>query len=337
MKQNTQEKKLFNFGISTLALAIFPLFWFLSQAILFRELTEIVTRNVLVLIAIPLGSTFIFLLFLGMNKLINFAPKDSRDVLEARMFVGPSIFMIGLFLFYPAVRTFYLSFKDRYSNDFVGFENYVWAVTDAEMITTIRNQVIWLIAVVTLTLIVGLVVGWLTDRLNKGESFFKSIVFMPMAISAVGATAIFKFIYEYRPPPLTQIGIINGIRVSKGDNCYNNRIIDGEFYGFDDASCVAPVGWLQQRDLSALPIAETLQDGSWLSNMFVNLPINTLLLMVIMVWMYTGFAAVVFSAGIKAIPAEIMEAGQIDGASEIRIFRSIVVPYIKSTIVVVGT
>ena len=120
--------------------------------------------------------------------------------------------MIRIFLFYPAVRTFYLSFKDRYSNDFVGFENYVWAVTDAEMITTIRNQVIWLIAVVTLTLIVGLVVGWLTDRLNKGESFFKSIVFMPMAISAVGATAIFKFIYEYRPPPLTQIGIINGIR-----------------------------------------------------------------------------------------------------------------------------
>ena len=114
MKQNTQEKKLFNFGISTLALAIFPLFWFLSQAILFRELTEIVTRNVLVLIAIPLGSTFIFLLFIGMNKLINYAPKDSRDVLEARMFVGPSIFMIGLFLFYPAVRTFYISFKDRY-------------------------------------------------------------------------------------------------------------------------------------------------------------------------------------------------------------------------------
>jgi len=60
-------------------------------------------------------------------------------------------------------------------------------------------------------------------------------------------------------------------------------------------------------------------------------------LMIIMVWMYTGFAAVVFSAGIKAIPAEIMEAGQIDGASEMRIFRSIVVPYIKSTIVVVGT
>jgi len=177
----------------------------------------------------------------------------------------------------------------------------------------------------------------LTDRLNKGEAFFKSIVFMPMAISAVGATAIFKFIYEYRPPPLTQIGIINGIRVSSGDNCWNNREINGEFKGYDDASCIEPVGWLQQRDLSALPIAENLEAGGWLSNALINLPINTLLLMIIMVWMYTGFAAVVFSAGIKAIPAEIMEAGQIDGASEIKIFTSIVVPYIKSTIVVVGT
>ena len=337
MKQKTQEKKLFTYGISTLALGIFPLFWFLSQAILFRELTDLVTRNVLVLIAIPLGSTFIFLLFLGMDKLIKLVPKDSREVLEARMFVGPSIFMIGLFLFYPAIRTIYLSFKDRYSNDFVGIDNYIWAFTDAEMITTIRNQVVWLISVVFLTLSIGLIVGWLTDRLNKGESFFKSIVFMPMAISAVGATAIFKFIYEYRPPPLTQIGIINGIRVSQGDKCWNNRIIDGEFYGFDDSSCLAPVGWLQQRDLSGLPIAESLESGGWFANMMINLPISTLLLMLIMVWMYTGFAAVVFSAGIKAIPTEIMEAGQIDGASELRIFRSIVVPYLKSTIVVVGT
>ena len=96
MKQNTQEKKLFTFGISTLALVIFPLAWFLSQAILFRELTEQVTRNVLVLIAIPLGSTLVFLLFLGMDRLIKLVPRDSREVLEARMFVGPSIFMIFL-------------------------------------------------------------------------------------------------------------------------------------------------------------------------------------------------------------------------------------------------
>ena len=99
---------------------------------------------------------------------------------------------------------------------------------------------------------------------------------MPMAISAVGATAIFKFIYEYRPPPLTQIGIINGIRVSKGDNCYNNRIIDGEFYGLTMQAVLRLLAGCNKEIYRPFQIAETLQDGSWLANMFVNLPINTL-------------------------------------------------------------
>jgi len=340
MKEKTQQQKFMSFGISMLALGIFPLTWFLFQAILFRELTDAISRNLLVVIAIIVGSTFIFLLFIGMDKIIKLSPKENRDTLEARMFAGPSIFMIGLFLFYPALRTFYISFKDRYSNEFVGFENYKWAFTDSEMIVTIRNQIIWLIFVVTFVILIGLIVGWLSDRLNKGEAFFKSIVFMPMAISAVGASAIFKFIYEYRPPPLTQIGIINGIRVSVdrlGTTCMNNRIIDGKFYGFDNDNCLPPIGWLQQRDLTMLPFADSLNLDNWFNSILINLPINTMLLMVIMIWMFTGFAAVVFSAGIKAIPAEIMEAGQIDGASELRVFRSIVIPYIKSTIIVVGT
>ena len=340
MREATQQEKLMSIGISMLALGIFPLIWFLSQALLFRELTDAISRNLLVVVALIIGSSFIFLLFLGMDKIIKLAPKDNRDTLEARMFVGPSLFMISLFLFYPAVRTIYISFKDRYSKDFIGFENYKWAFSDPEMIVTIRNQIIWLFFVVFFVLLIGLVVGWLSDRLNKGEAFFKSIVFLPMAISAVGASAIFKFIYEYRPPPLTQIGIINGIRVSVdrlGAQCMNNRIINGEFNGFDNENCLKPIGWLQQRDMSNLPFAQSLDANNWFNNIVVNLPVNTMLLMLIMIWMFTGFAAVVFSAGIKAIPQEIMEAGQIDGASEIRVFRSIVIPYIKSTIIVVGT
>lgn len=340
MREATQQEKLMSIGISMLALGIFPLIWFLSQALLFRELTDAISRNLLVVVALIIGSSFIFLLFLGMDKIIKLAPKDNRDALEARMFVGPSLFMISLFLFYPAVRTIYISFKDRYSKDFIGFENYKWAFSDPEMIVTIRNQIIWLFFVVFFVLLIGLVVGWLSDRLNKGEAFFKSIVFLPMAISAVGASAIFKFIYEYRPPPLTQIGIINGIRVSVdrlGAQCMNNRIINGEFNGFDNENCLKPIGWLQQRDMSNLPFAQSLDPNNWFNNIVVNLPVNTMLLMLIMIWMFTGFAAVVFSAGIKAIPQEIMEAGQIDGASEIRVFRSIVIPYIKSTIIVVGT
>ena len=348
MREQTQQEKLMSIGISMLALGIFPLIWFLSQAILFRELTDAISRNLLVVVALIIGSSFIFLLFLGMDKIIKLAPKDNRDALEARMFVGPSLFMITLFLFYPAIRTFYISFKDRYSNDFIGLDNYKWAFTDPEMIVTIRNQVVWLFFVVTFVLLIGLVVGWLSDRLNKGEAFFKSIVFLPMAISAVGASAIFKFIYEYRPPPLTQIGIINGIRVSvdsgptlpgskPGEKCMNNRIIDGQLKDFKNDDCLNPIGWLQQRDLSNLPFAENLNPDNFFSSILINLPVNTMLLMLIMIWMFTGFAAVVFSAGIKSIPQEIMEAGQIDGASEMRVFRSIVIPYIKSTIIVVGT
>ena len=348
MREQTQQEKLMSIGISMLALGIFPLIWFLSQAILFRELTDAISRNLLVVFALIIGSSFIFLLFLGMDKIIKLAPKDNRDALEARMFVGPSLFMIGLFLFYPALRTFYISFKDRYSNDFIGLDNYKWAFTDPEMIVTIRNQLVWLFFVVFFVLLIGLVVGWLSDRLNKGEAFFKSIVFLPMAISAVGASAIFKFIYEYRPPPLTQIGIINGIRVSvdsgptlpgskPGEKCMNNRIIDGQLKDFKNDDCLNPIGWLQQRDLSNLPFAENLNPDNLFSSILINLPVNTMLLMLIMIWMFTGFAAVVFSAGIKSIPQEIMEAGQIDGASEMRVFRSIVIPYIKSTIIVVGT
>ena len=216
------------------------------------------------------------------------------------MFAGPSLFMIGLFLFYPAIRTIYLSFKDRYGTSFVGLENYVWSFNDTEMLVTLRNQIIWLVFVVFFTLFFGL-------------------------------------IYEYRPPPLTQIGILNGIRVSAGENCYNNRVIDGSLKDYADSSCNRAIGWLQQRDLSNFQIGQNLESASWLDNILVNLPLNTVLLLVIMIWAYTGFAAVVFSAGIKSIPTDIMEAGQIDGASELKIFVSIVVPYIKSTIIVVGT
>ena len=144
MKKNTQQEKLFNFGISFLALGAFPLVWFLSQAILFRELTDLISRNMLVVIGLLVGSSFVFLLFAGMERLIKFAPIEKRDSLEAKMFAGPSLFMIGLFLFYPAIRTIYLSFKDRYGTSFVGFENYVWSFDDAEMLVTLRNQIIWL-------------------------------------------------------------------------------------------------------------------------------------------------------------------------------------------------
>jgi len=295
------------------------------------------------LLAIIFGSSFIFLLYLGMNKIINLAPERYHEGLYGAMFIGPAIFLLFLFLFYPAVRTIYLSFFDKRGNNFIGLDNYVWSFSDQAMLITIRNQVIWLVGVVSLVILFGLVVGYISDRLKKGEAFFKSIIFMPMAISAVGSSAIFKFIYEYRPPPLTQIGLINGIRVGRGTDingkeCGNNAILeDGSKIDYVREGCSKPIGWLQQRDMSNLPSFQDISEGGFLLNLFVDFPINTVLLMLVMVWMFTGFAMVVFSAAIKAIPAEIIEAGQIDGASESKIFISIVIPYLKATIVVVAT
>ena len=84
MKNKSQQERLFNFGISFLALGAFPLVWFLSQAILFRELTELISRNLLVVIGLLVGSSFVFLLFSGMERLIRLAPMERRDSLEAK-------------------------------------------------------------------------------------------------------------------------------------------------------------------------------------------------------------------------------------------------------------
>ena len=342
MSVKSDSNKLLVFGVRVVAFSFFPLLWFLSQAILFREITNKIPRPLLIFLAIVVGSTFIFILYAGMNKIISYAPKNYQEGLYGAMFVGPAIFLLGLFLFYPAIRTIYLSFRDKWGENSVGFDNYTWAFSDKIMQITIRNQIIWLIGVVTLVISIGLIVAYVSDKLKRGEAIFKSIIFLPMAISGVGSSAIFKFIYAYRPPPLTQIGFLNGLRVTGGtDNlgnpCKNNIFENGKKIDYVNDGCTQPIGWLQQRDLTKFSSFENVQPDDTLMSWFSNFPLNTVLLMIIMVWMFTGFAMIVFSAAIKSVPAEITEAGRIDGASEARIFLSVVMPYVKSTIVVVAT
>ena len=110
--------------------------------------------------AILVGSSFIFILYLGMNKLISYAPNQYQEALFGAMFVGPAIFLLSLFLFYPAIRTIYLSFFDNRGENFIGFENYKWSITDPSMLITIRNQIFWLVGVVLLVILFGLVVAY---------------------------------------------------------------------------------------------------------------------------------------------------------------------------------
>jgi alpha-glucoside transport system permease protein len=216
-----------------------------------------------------------------------------REGVRPYVFVGPCLVILAVFLVYPVFNTILISLKDAQSKEFVGLDNFRFVFTDSDMLRAIRNTAGWIILVPLFAVSIGLIYATLADRLWRGESFAKSMIFLPMAISFAGASITWQLIYSYRPSGFgSNIGLLNGIMIGLGQQ---------------------PVKWLELQ------------------------PWNNLLLMVIMVWMQTGFAMVVLSAAIKAVPDEIIEAARIDGASEFQVFRRILVPSILPTIVVVTT
>lgn len=254
---------------------------------------EHANRLLVVVVAMLTGVGGVFFLFWAMNWVVDALPARFREGVRPYIFVGPAMVILSVFLIYPVINTVLLSLRDASAKKFVGLDNYRFVFTDESMLRSIRNTAGWIIIVPLVAVAVGLVFATLADRLRRGEAVAKSLIFLPMAISFVGAAVVWRFIYSFRPAGFgSNIGLLNGIMQGLGKN---------------------PVPWLQQR------------------------PWNNLLLMVIMVWMQTGFAMVVLSAGIKAIPDEIIEAARIDGASEFQVFRRIIVPSILPTIVVVTT
>jgi alpha-glucoside transport system permease protein len=250
-------------------------------------------RMVLVAVAIVVGVAGVFLLFWGTNEVVDRLPARYREGVRPYVFVGPALVILAVFLIYPVINTILVSFGDENGEGFVGLDNYEFVFTDDSMLRSIRNTAGWIILVPLVAVSVGLIFATLADRLRRGEAVAKSVIFLPMAISFVGAAIVWRLVYSFRPEGFgTNIGLLNGVWTGLGNN---------------------PVPWLQEE------------------------PWNNLLLMVIMVWMQTGFAMVVLSAAIKAIPDEIIEAARIDGASEFQVFRQIMVPSIRPTIVVVVT
>ncbi|KGE71239.1 ABC transporter [Spirochaeta lutea] len=214
-----------------------------------------------------------------------------RKRLTPFMFVGPAIAILGWYLMLPTLRSFYLSFFDRVSENFVGLDNYIYVFTDPTMQTAFVNNLLWLVVGTGGSVLLGLIIALLADR-SGFEKVAKAFIFAPMAISFVGAGVIWKFIYAYQPPGYEQIGLLNAIVTSFGGD---------------------PQNWIVMR------------------------PWNNIFLIFILIWLQTGFAMVVLSAAIKTVPNELLEAGRIDGAGEIRIITSIIVPSIKGSIVTVST
>jgi alpha-glucoside transport system permease protein len=131
------------------------------------------------------------------------------------LFLGPALIILAVYLVYPVIDSIRLSLFDRTGRHFVGLSNYLWAINDTEFRQSIRNNVLWLLVVPAASTFFGLVIAFLTDRIWWGN-IAKSLIFMPMAISFIGASVIWKFIYDYRSEGSTQIGLLNAIVTALG-------------------------------------------------------------------------------------------------------------------------
>ncbi len=213
------------------------------------------------------------------------------------MFVGPALLILGFFLLYPTVttiwRSFYGSGRELFGPNvrYVGLANWQYVFSHPTMTGALRNNALWVGVFTVCTVGFGLVLAVLLDRV-KYEKLMKSAIFVPAAISYVGASVIWRFMYAYRPAGLPQIGVLNALVVALG----------GE-----------PQGWMILRP--------------W---------VNNLLLILVGVWIWTGFAMVILSAAYKNIPRELMEASRIDGANEWEVFRRVILPLLWPTASVVG-
>ena len=126
------------------------------------------------------------------------------------IFLAPALVLLFAGLIIPGIRTILFSFMNPDSNGWVGFENYKWMIEDPNVKTIMVNTILWILVVPLFTAALGLLLAIMLDRI-KHESIPKSLLFMPMAISFVGASIIFKFVYEYRDPGEVQIGLLSSI------------------------------------------------------------------------------------------------------------------------------
>lgn len=249
---------------------------------------QFIAKLILAVIALFVGVGGIWLLFTGASSLVERLEPKTRDRVMPWVFVTPALLLLAIYLVYPAVTTVIRSFQDN--KGAFTFANWASLAT-GPFIEILRNNVIWLIAATGGSVGLGLLVAALFDRIRR-EALAKVFVFTPLAISLVGATVIWSFVYAWQPASQPQFGLLNAIWTS---------------FGFK------PVPWS-----TTFPI---------------NIPAEIL----IMIWLQTGFAMVVLSAAIKGVPAEVIEAARLDGATERQVFFGVIIPIIRGSIVTVTT
>lgn len=273
-------------GNAFLALAYYPQ-WFAVGVPVFDKIVQ-------ALLAMVLGIGGAVLFFYCMNVFVEGLPGRLGQFVMPYAWILPGYFTVGLLLLYPTIQTVNYSFANEKSTAYVSpiYKNFADVLSSQEFLRTIGNNLLWLLIVPATTVVIGLLVAVLADRLSpKGENVSKAMMFMPMAISFVGASTIWGFIYDYQSGD-TQIGLLNAIVKAMGG-----------------------------------------QPQSWIT--IDKFALNSMLLMVIVVWLQVGYAMVLLSTAIKNVPEDTLEAARIDGASELKIFFQIIVPQMRGTIITV--
>jgi alpha-glucoside transport system permease protein len=261
--------------------------------------------NALVVVVVGVGS---LLAFLGLLYwLVGKLPGSLREGSRAVVFLLPAFVALIIGLLIPAIRTIYVSMLDDNGKKFVGLRNFVDIFTTLGARLTVINSLTWVVVGTIASVIVGLIIARFADGI-RGENVAKSAIFIPGAISLVGAGIVWKFVYADN----AKQGLLNAVaKTVPGlpDSC-----------GGDGAQ-----NWILERGVCGVT-PPTSAPG-----------FNTLLLIVIFIWASAGFATVVFSAAIKGVPDSLIEAAKVDGATNRQAFYKVTLPYIRATIITVAT
>lgn len=224
-------------------------------------------------------------------------PEPWRERARVAVFVGPAIVLLtGLVL--PAIINLRFSFNDR-NDDWYGFRNYVDIFTDEDNLLVMRNTLWWGVMVTLASTVMGVIIARYADRM-RGEPVAKALIFLPTAISMVGAGVIWNFVYSPK-----EYGLLNSMyQLLPGEQKTQFFLQENTFFGIE--------------------------------NNFIP-GINTFFIMIVVIWIQAGFSTVVISAALKGVPDDLVEAARIDGATDRQAFYKVVLPYIKGTIITVAT
>ena len=293
---------------------------------------------------------------------------NRANMIRPWLFLLPAMIALGLYLAYPVFATAWLSLHDRSGENFVGLSNYANMMTEAKFWESMRSNAMWLVVVPAASTAFGLLAAQLTDRIWWGN-LAKSLIFMPMAISFVGASVIWKLIYDTRPVDQAQIGLLNTLWL-KFEGGFGSTLLLKLLPAallLIFAGLLAWLAWGLIRPLIAAAAETTwlklgrvlgagaagftaLVTATWaLGALTADLPYgqpqnwltipfwNNFFLMAVLIWIQTGFAMVILSAALRGVPEDTIEAAILDGATPFQIFFKIKVPQIMGTIVVVWT